>query len=65
LLRDPSPQVLWYITIVVFGILYNIDEATFLLRYQLMWVAMIAAIVGLDRKRRQLRRSAAMLVVRR
>lgn len=65
LLRDPSPQVLWYITIVVFGILYNIDEATFLFRYQLMWVAVIAAIVGLDRKRRQLRRSAAMLVIRR
>jgi O-antigen ligase len=65
LLREPSPQVLWYITIVVFGILYNIDEATFLFRYQLMWVAVIAAIVGLDRKRRQLRRSAAMLVVRR
>lgn len=65
LLRDPSPQVLWYITIIVFGILYNIDEATFLFRYQLMWVAVIAAILGLDRKRRQLRRRSAMLVVRR
>ena len=64
-LRDPSPQVLWYITIVVFGILYNIDEATFLFRFQLMWVAIVAAIIGLDRKRRQLRRNAAMLVVRR
>jgi O-antigen ligase len=64
-LRDPSPQVLWYTTIVVFAILYNIDEATFLYRYQLMWIAVIAAIIGLDRKRRQLRRNAAMLVLRR
>jgi hypothetical protein len=63
-MRDPSPQVLWYITIIVFGILYNIDEASFLFRFNLSWVMIIAAIVGLDRKRRQLRRNAAALVVR-
>ena len=63
-MRDPSPQVLWYITIIVFGILYNIDEASFLFRFNLSWVLIIAAIVGLDRKRRQLRRNAAALVVR-
>jgi O-antigen ligase len=63
-MRDPSPQVLWYITIIVFGILYNIDEASFLFRFNLSWMMIIAAIVGLDRKRRQLRRNAAALVVR-
>jgi exopolysaccharide production protein ExoQ len=63
-MRDPSPQVLWYITIIVFGILYNIDEASFLFRFNLSWMLIIAAIVGLDRKRRQLRRNAAALVVR-
>jgi exopolysaccharide production protein ExoQ len=63
-MRDPSPQVLWYITIIVFGILYNIDEASFLFRFNLSWVMIIAAIVGLDRKRRQLRRNATALVVR-
>jgi O-antigen ligase len=63
-MRDPSPQVLWYITIIVFGILYNIDEASFLFRFNLSWVLIIAAIVGLDRRRRQLRRNAAALVVR-
>ncbi len=57
-MRDPSPQVLWYITTIVFGILYNIDEASFLFRFNLLWMMIIAAIVGLDRKRRQLRRNS-------
>jgi exopolysaccharide production protein ExoQ len=64
LMRDPSPQVLWYITTIVFGILYNIDEATFLFRFNLSWMMIIVAIVGLDRKRRQLRRRATLLAVR-
>jgi O-antigen ligase len=63
-IRDPNPQVLWYITTIVFGILYNIDEASFLFRFNLSWMMIIAAIVGLDRKRRQLRRNAAALMVR-
>jgi O-antigen ligase len=63
-MRDPSPQVLWYITTIIFGILYNIDEASFLFRFNLSWMMIIAAIVGLDRKRRQLRRNAVALMVR-
>ena len=63
-MRDPSPQVLWYITTIVFGILYNIDEASFLFRFNLSWMLIVGAIVGLDRKRRQLRRNAVALMVR-
>jgi hypothetical protein len=48
----------------VFGILYNIDEASFLFRFNLLWMMIIAAIVGLDRKRRQLRRNSVALMVR-
>ena len=63
-MRDPSPQVLWYITTIIFGILYNIDEASFLFRFNLSWMLIVGAIVGLDRRRRQLRRNALALVVR-
>lgn len=52
--RDRSTSTYWYVTIILFTILYNIDEATIMYRFQLIWLLYIVAWVGLARKRRSL-----------
>jgi exopolysaccharide production protein ExoQ len=54
ILRDRSMGTYWYVTIIFYTVLYNIDEASIMYRFQLVWMLYIVAWVGLARKRESL-----------